>query len=253
MSGLAAISEPATSPWEMKRMRAPAARHALDHLVVARPVEHHDHQVADGAALGRRDLVERLLDRRADVDLLVDVGAAGQLLHVEHGAGVEHRALLGGGDHGERVGLAAGDERGALERVDGHVELGAGARADVLAVVQHGRLVLLALADHDHALHVDRREHDRASRRPRPDRRRSSRRSRPSGRRRSRPPRSRARVRARGSGQGSSSRERPYPPATTRERGRSPRRGRRSCRSRSIRCTARAPRASSRGSAGSSR
>ena len=44
--------------------------------------------------------------------------------------------------------------------------------ADLLAVVEHRRLVLLALADHDDAVHRDRVEHRAASRRRRPGRRR---------------------------------------------------------------------------------
>ena len=51
-------------------------------------------------------------------------------------------------------------ERRALERVDGDVDLRRAAVADVLAVVEHRRLVLLALADDDDAVHRDRVEHE---------------------------------------------------------------------------------------------
>ena len=47
---------------------------------------------------------------------------------------------------------------GSLERIHGDVHLGRRAVADVLAVVEHRRLVLLALADHDDAVHGDRVE-----------------------------------------------------------------------------------------------
>ena len=55
--------------------------------------------------------------------LLVDLRPAGELLHVDAGAGIEHRAGLRRSHHGQRVGLAAGDQLGALQRVDGDVDL----------------------------------------------------------------------------------------------------------------------------------
>ncbi len=82
----------------------------------------------------------------------------GHLLHVDAGAGVEHRAALGQGDHGERVRAALGGEARTLERVDRDVDLGRLAVADDLAVVEHRRLVLLAFADHHDAVHLDRVE-----------------------------------------------------------------------------------------------
>ena len=85
--------------------------------------------------------------------------AAGHLLHVDARARVEHRALLGERDHGERARAALRAQAGALERVDGDVDLGRRAVADLLAVVEHRRLVLLPLADHDDAVHVDRVQH----------------------------------------------------------------------------------------------
>ena len=55
--------------------------------------------------------------------------------------------------------MALGGEPGALQRVDGDIDLGRAAVADPLAVVEHRRLVLLALADHDDAVHRHRVEH----------------------------------------------------------------------------------------------
>ena len=55
--------------------------------------------------------------------------------------------------------MPARGQRRALERVDGDVDLRRRAVADVLAVVEHRRLVLLALADHDEAVHRDGAEH----------------------------------------------------------------------------------------------
>ena len=131
----------------------------LDHLRVSRAVEQHDHQVADEHAALVRDRrrtssIGSSSERRSAMS-----GAAGHLLHVDARARVEHRALLGDRDDRERVRHAAGDERRPLERIDGHVDARARAVADVLAVVEHGRLVLLALADHDDAVHRDGVEH----------------------------------------------------------------------------------------------
>src|SRR5206468_11685232 len=47
----------------------------------------------------------------------------------------------------------------ALERVDGDVDLRSSAAADLLAVEEHRRLVLLPLADHHDAVHRDGVEH----------------------------------------------------------------------------------------------
>ena len=60
----------------------------------------------------------------------------------------------------ERAREALGGQRGAFERVDGDVDLGRAAVADLLAVVEHRGFVLLALADHDDAVHRDGVEHE---------------------------------------------------------------------------------------------
>src|ERR671911_469565 len=87
------------------------------------------------------------------------VPADSQLLHVDARAGVEHGAPLGQGDHGDGVGEALGGQGGAVDRVDGDVDLGRAAAADPLAVVEHGGVVLLALADHHHPVHGDLAQH----------------------------------------------------------------------------------------------
>ena len=79
--------------------------------------------------------------------------AARDLLHVDAGARVEHAAALGQRDHRERARHAPRGQPRALQRVDRDVDLGRAAVADLLAVVEHRRLVLLALADHDDAVH----------------------------------------------------------------------------------------------------
>ena len=136
-------------------MRAPASRMRVDHLLVPRAVEHDHHEVADRDAALLGDALQDVLDRIGEREQVRQVGAARELLHVDARAGVEHRAARRDRDHRERVGHALGGQRRALERIDGDVDLGAGAVADLLAVVEHRRFVLLALADHDDAVHVD--------------------------------------------------------------------------------------------------
>ena len=98
----------------------------------------------------RRDV---LGDREPDVDDVGGLRAGGQLLHVEDGRRVEHRAARRHREHREGVAHAERREPGAVDRVDRDVALGAVAVADVLAVEEHRRLVLLALADDHDAVH----------------------------------------------------------------------------------------------------
>ncbi len=65
---------------------------------------------------------------------------------------MEQRAALGHRHGGDRARHVLGAQGGALERIDGDVDLRAGIDADLLADEQHRRLVALALADHDGAL-----------------------------------------------------------------------------------------------------
>ena len=120
---------------------------------MARAVEHDDGDVGGLAALALGDLADHLGERVVEAEQVGGAGPGGDLLHVDAGAGVEHRAALGERDHRERRGHAAGGQRRALERVDGDVDDRRAAVADLLAVVEHRRLVLLALADHHDAVH----------------------------------------------------------------------------------------------------
>ena len=92
---------------------------------------------------------------KPQVDHVGRFRARDELLHVEHGGGVEHGAALGDGQDGEGVVDAQGSQAGAVDGVDGDVALGAGAVADVLAVEKHGGFVLLAFADNHNAVEVD--------------------------------------------------------------------------------------------------
>src|SRR5207248_4815691 len=87
------------------------------------------------------------------------VRPGGDLLHVDGRAREEDRPALGERDDRDRVRLPERGEARPLERIDGDVDLGPGAVADVLAVEEHRRLVLLALADHDATAHRDRVEY----------------------------------------------------------------------------------------------
>ena len=156
MPSRAAAMAPATSPSVMNLIRAPASRISCDQLLVARAVEDADGDVAGRALLGLRDPADVLGDRGGDVD---DVGGGrtgGDLLHVEDRRRVEHRAAVGHRHDRDRVGHALGHQRRAVDRVDRDVALGALPVADLLAVVEHRRVVLLALADDDDALHAHR-------------------------------------------------------------------------------------------------
>ena len=89
-----------------------------------------------------------------DVDVTGRDRADAQLLEVGV-RGVEEAAALGRGEDGDRAALAGGDEVRALERVDRDVDRGdrpvVVVAADLLADVEHRRLVALALADDDRA------------------------------------------------------------------------------------------------------
>ena len=114
------------------------------------------------AVLGPRDRGDVRGRRRVDVHHLGRFGAGDQLGHVEDRRRVVHGPAGADGDHRDRVRHAVGRQPGAVDRVHGHVAGRAAAVTDLLAVVEHGRAVLLALADHDHAVHghrVDQQPH----------------------------------------------------------------------------------------------
>jgi hypothetical protein len=154
VSHWAVAMAPYTSPSEISRTRAPASRTWPISSSWRGAVEDDGGQVSHALALGLGDGLEVLGRRGGDVDDAHGGRADGDLLHVDAGAGVEHRALLAHGDH--RQGVAA-SERGERGAVDGSTAMSTsgGAVADALAVVEHRGLVLLALADDDDAVHRD--------------------------------------------------------------------------------------------------
>ena len=137
-------------------MRAPVAADLLDQLRVARSIEYDDRQIGHLAAERVGDAVQVLCRGGADVDVAAGDRPDAQLLEVRVGR-VEQPAAFRRGEDGDRVGEAHRDEVGALERIDGDVDLGLVglARADLLADEEHRRLVALALADDDRAAHLD--------------------------------------------------------------------------------------------------
>ena len=147
------------SPSPMSLIRAPGRADLGDQRLVARPLEDDDRDVADrrpsAAAIRRRFSVG--LSRMST--LPAATGPDAQLLEVRV-RGVDQAARLGRGEDRDRAGLAVGDEVGALERIDRDVDRGqsvaSGVRApDLLADVEHRRLVALALADDDRAGELD--------------------------------------------------------------------------------------------------
>ena len=137
----------------------PGLADLADQVLVAGPVEDADGQVADMGALGLGDQAEVQGQRGLEVDRVGRLRADHQLLHVDARPRVEHGAAVREGHHRDGVGHALGGQGRPVDRVDGDVDLGQAAVADLLAVVEHGGVVLLALADHHHPGHRDRAEH----------------------------------------------------------------------------------------------
>ena len=150
---MAVATAPKTSPSLMRRMRAPACADLADEVHVAVALEDAHDEVLDVALERLGDVADVLGGGGVDVDRVGGLGTDGDLLHVRVGR-VQQRALRAEREHRERVGLAVRGQVRALERVDGDVDLLA-APADLLADVEHRRLVALALADDDRAGDVD--------------------------------------------------------------------------------------------------
>ena len=146
---------PATSPSVISRMRAPALRTAAISSWWRGRSRIRTTRSSIGEALGLGQPGEIHGRRVAQLDdARRQAGADGDLVHVGVGR-VEEAAMRRHGDAGDGVGPALGADRGALERIEGDVDLGPAAGADLLADVEHRRLVALALADHDRAVDVE--------------------------------------------------------------------------------------------------
>ena len=151
-SGSVVWMTPATSPSPISRIAAPVARTASISLAW-RGRSRMQAVISDtGTPLALARLRDVFGRRGVDVDDAVGIaGADGDLVHVDVGR-EQQAALLGDRDDGERVGQVLGADRRAFERIERDVDLRALAGADLLADIEHRRLVALALADHDRAL-----------------------------------------------------------------------------------------------------
>ena len=130
-----------------------------DQVGVPGPVQQRNGDIGDADPARPGDGGQGGLDRRGEVDGVHQVRPDDQLVHVDAGTRVEHRAPVGQRDHRHRVRQALGGQPGAVDRIDGDVHQRPGAGAEVLAGVQHRGVVLLALADDDDAAHRDGAEH----------------------------------------------------------------------------------------------
>ena len=110
----------------------------------------HDRDVRHPAVEHVGQDLEVALGRPPEIDLAGRLRRDDQLLHVNVRR-VENPAALGDRENGDRVGLALGDEVGALHRIDGDVDVEPAAGADLLPDEQHRGLVPLPLPDHDAA------------------------------------------------------------------------------------------------------
>jgi hypothetical protein len=131
-----------------------------DELLVSGSVEDDDRDVVRTPSQRCRDPLDVLLGRKPNVDVAGGDRPDAQLLEIRV-RGVNKTALLGGGEHRDRVGQAESHEVRALEWIDRDVDLRGRPPvvvvvfADLLADVQHRRLVAFALADDDRARHVE--------------------------------------------------------------------------------------------------
>ncbi len=110
--------------------------HLLDQLGVARPVEDADGDLADRHALCASASALRLSagDASRSTRPFGKARADGDLVHID-GRHLEQTAALGDGEHRERVGQRLGAERGALDRIDGEIDLGPVARAPTVSPI----------------------------------------------------------------------------------------------------------------------
>ena len=110
------------SPSPISLMRAPGGADVGDQLLVPLAIEHDDDEVVDVAAEALGDRLQVRLDRRVEVDDVARRRPDDDLLHVAVGR-VQQAALVRRRQHGDGARRAGGAEVGALERIDGDVDL----------------------------------------------------------------------------------------------------------------------------------
>ena len=140
---------------EQKASASAGIPNLVDERLVPRAVKHRNHHVRHRFVLGFGQSGDVDPDRLAKVDHAVALVAGDNLVHVEHRARVVHRAAVGNRDHAERVLATGSRERGTVDWVDRDVAVRPVAGANMLAVVEHRRVVFLALADDDEPVEVD--------------------------------------------------------------------------------------------------
>src|SRR3989344_1469292 len=126
----------------------PACPDVPDELAVPVPVQDNNSDVVRFLVEPVRVRVDVLFPRRGEVDDACGLRADGDLVHVGV-RGMEQVPLERCRENGDGVVASLGGDVGPFEGIDGDVYFRAIARADLLADVEHGRLVPLALAD-DH-------------------------------------------------------------------------------------------------------
>src|SRR5664279_5079912 len=127
--------------------------HLVDQVRVARPIEDDDGHILGAAPLGLCYGHDVLSDWGRNVDRLGGRGAGDELFHVEHRGRVVHRPAFADREDRDGVVHAFARQGGAVDRVDGHVAFRTVSVADLLAVVEHRRFILLTFADDHDALH----------------------------------------------------------------------------------------------------
>jgi hypothetical protein len=126
---------------------------------VARLVEDQDRQVARRLAQRGGDALHDALGVLAQIDRVAGCSAHDELVHVVPRARRPQLALAGHADRRQRAGQLVRAEVGALDRIDGDVKARARVGADLLAVEEHRRVVLLTFADDDDPAARDVAEH----------------------------------------------------------------------------------------------
>ncbi len=134
---------------------SPGIPNLLDQILVTRPVQHHHGDIVH-VLFERPGYIGNVrLDGCADVDRVGCCLADRDLLHIHDAGRSKERATFGNRHNRDRAGHAFRQQGGAFHRVDGDIDVRRRAVAQLLADIQHGRLVLLAFADHDHTVHVN--------------------------------------------------------------------------------------------------
>ena len=122
---------------------------------MAGTVENTDHEVGDLDRLGLGQAGQIVRRLGVDIDDAVGQSAThGDFVHINVG-GVQKAPVAGHRNHRQGVGAALRCNRRPFQRVEGDIDLGPIAGADLLADKQHRRLVAFALADDDGAVDTE--------------------------------------------------------------------------------------------------